>query len=317
MNKLYIPLLAGAAVMLSGCKKESFTRVDSGQLVTPRLVVNEGTTPFTGALEVYPCRPGTAIYYGNYTNEQLTPFNALYTISNGDVYNALRPLTLPVGDYNMIYWGVAHPQEPTTANKAVQDPRITIDEDLAGQNYTLRKYPQAGDTTYYPVYDFVFANQTVDIGAQNIAVPLRRVVAGVTLTLKKKDNVKFDAQIASINALIGNIAEELNFDTAEPENQTKTVRFPITIAADSLTAANPVALVFPSAPQPPITIVFTLKNGTQRTFRTRLSNTLTANTKLSVTVEIGQIFTSETEAGGFEVSEWEEKSETITPEQNS
>lgn len=309
MNRTYIFLLAVAALLSSGCKKTSISRNDPGQLVSPRFAVSEGTMPFTGALEIYPCEPGTTIYYGNYIDDRLTPFNALYTISGGSVHNALRPVLLPVGDYSLIYWGVSQAQEPTYTKGAVLEPSLSLNGNLAHQNYSLRKYP--ADTTYYPVYDFVYARQTVDIGAQSIAVSLKRVVSGLTVILQKEDGSKLDPEIASINVLIGNIAEDLNFDTGEAENQTKTVRFPITVADDSLTAVNPVVLVFPSAPKPPLKIVLTLKNGTERTFRTQLENTLTANTKLTVTVNMGEIFSSETETGGFRVSKWEERSETV------
>lgn len=312
MNRLYFLLLAGAALLLAGCKKTSYTRIDPGQLVTPRFAVSEGTIPFTGALEMYPCEPGTAIYYGNYIGDKLSAFNALYTISEGSVYNALRPVLLPVGDYSLIYWGVSKAQEPSYTKGAILEPGLTLNGNLAHQSYSLRKYPNVKDTTYYPVYDFVFANQTVDIGAQSIAVSLKRMVAGLSVILQKEDGSKLDSEIASINVLVGNIAADLNFDTGKPEDQTKTVRFPVTIAADSLTASNPVVLVFPSAPNPPLTIVLTLKNGTERTFRTQLDNTLTANTKLTVKVYMDKIFSSETEAGGFRVSQWEEKSETVT-----
>lgn len=315
MKTLYLSLLAGSIVLLAGCKKNSYIKVDPGQLVTPRLTVSEGLMPFTGALEVYPCVAGSAVYYGNYTNDQLSSFNAVYTISGGDVYNPLRPVTLPVGDYNLIYWGVSQAQEPTYTKGAVQDPKIAINADLAHQDYSLRPYPGINDTTYYPVYDFVFASQPVEIGTQGIAVTLKRVVAGLTVILKKTDGTKLDSQIASINVLVGSIAEDLNFDTGVPENQTKTVRFPITIAADSLTATNPTVLVFPSAPNPKLTIVLTLKDGSERTFRTQLDNALSANTKLTATVNMGEIFSSETEAGGFQVNQWEEKSETVTAEQ--
>lgn len=311
MNRLYFSLLTGAALLLAGCKKTNYTRIDPDQLVTPRFAVTEETTPYTGSLEVYPCQPGTAIYYGNYYNDKLYAANALYTISQGEIQNPLRPVILPVGKYSLIYWGVSKAQEPTYTNGGVREPSLTLNGDLNQQGYSLNKYPAATDTTYYPAYDFVFANQLVDIGTQSISVSLKRVVSGLTVILQKEDGSKLDAEISSINVLIGNIAQKLNLVTGEPENQTKTVRFPITVADDSLTASNPVVLVFPSAPNPPLTIVLTLKNGTVRTFRTQLDNTLTANTKLTVKVNMGEIFSSETEAGGFRVSQWEERSETV------
>lgn len=315
MKTRYLFLLAGSLVLLAGCKKNSYTRVPAADLVTPRLTVNEGLMPFTGALEVFPCEPGSAVYYGNYANGKLSPVNATYTISNGDIYNPLRPITLPVGDYNLIYWGYSKVQEPIYSDGGLLPPQLMLNADLAHQDYSLRKYPHVADTTYYPVYDLVFANQQVDIGAQDIAVTLKRAVAGLTVILKKTDGTKLNSQIASINVLVGSIAGELNFDTGQPQDQTKTVRFPITIAADSLTATNPTVLVFPSAPNPKLTIVLTLKDGSERTFRTQLDNTLSANTKLTATVNMGDIFSSETDAGGFQVDKWEEKSETVTAEQ--
>ena len=315
MNKMIFPLLAGITLLLAGCKKdnENGSGTDPGQVVTPRLVASEEEMPFAGALEVFPCRSGTTVYYGNYYKNQLSFYYALYTISEGNVYSALRPVTLPIGDYNLIYWGVSQTQGPTYTNGAIHEPGITLNGDLAGQSYRLRKYPGA-DTTYHPVYDFVFAKQAVDIGAESIAVPLHRVVAGLTVILQKSDNSELDSEIASINVLIGNISEKLDFVTGEPKNPTKTVRFPITVADNNLTAVNPIALVFPSAPNPPLKIVLTLKDGTIRTFRTQLNNTLAANTKLTVTVNMGEILDSETTAGGFEVNKWEEKSETVNAE---
>lgn len=315
MNRIIFPLLAGTVLLLAGCKKDngSGSGTDPDQLITPRLVAAEHETPFTGALEVFPCKHGTTIYFGNYFNDRLSFFNALYTIFEGNVYSTPRPITLPIGEYNLIYWGVSQLQEPTYISGAIHSPGIGLNNDLSRENYSLREYPGA-DTTYYPVYDFVFAKQEVDIGAESISVSLQRVVAGLTVLLQKDDHTELDPEIASIDVLIGNIAEELDFATGEPQNQTKTVRFPITIDDNNMSAVNPIALVFPSAPNPPLTIVLKLKDGTIRTFRTVLNNELKANTKLTVTVNMGEILDSETTAGGFEVNKWEEKSETVNAE---
>lgn len=81
---------------------------------------------------------------------------------------------------------------------------------------------------------------------------------------------------------------------------------------DSLTAMNATALIFPSSPNPPVKIVITLQNGQEHTFTSILNNTLTANTKLTLTIDMGQIFSTETSGGGFQVTRWQEKSETVT-----
>ena len=68
MNRIIFPLLAGTVLLLAGCKKdnENGSGTAPGQLITPRLVASEEEMPFTGALEVFPCRSGTTVYYGNY-----------------------------------------------------------------------------------------------------------------------------------------------------------------------------------------------------------------------------------------------------------
>ena len=114
MNKLTFPLLLSLAgvALLSGCKKESNgSTPEPGTLVTPRIAALEETLSFSGALEIYPCKAGTTLYYGNYYNSQLSFVDAMYTIANGDVSTALRPMTLPIGEYNMIYWGVSQAQQ--------------------------------------------------------------------------------------------------------------------------------------------------------------------------------------------------------------
>lgn len=318
MSKFTLPLLfslAGVA-LLSGCKKESNgSTPEPGTLVTPRIAALEETFSFSGALEIYPCKAGTTLYYGNYYNSQLSFVDAMYTIANGDVSSALRPMTLPIGEYNMIYWGVSQAQQGESyAAGAVRDPSISLNQDLSTQSYTLRKYSGNDDTTYYPVYDFVFATQPVDVGSQDIAVTLHRVVAGLSVVLQKDDNTQLDSEIASINAMVGGVSNGLNFATGEATGQPwRTVRFPLSLSDDNMTASNPVVLLFPTTENPPLKVVLTLKDGTTRTYRSTLANTLSSNTKLTVTINIGTIFDSETEAGGFEVNQWDEKTETITP----
>ena len=64
--------------------------------------------------------------------------------------------------------------------------------------------------------------------------------------------------IASVRILIGNIASRLDYYTAEPSDFTKTIEFPLSMSADSLSmSANSTVMVFPSADNPPLTILLT------------------------------------------------------------
>ena len=192
---------------------------------------------------------------------------------------------------------------------AVNHPPIRLNADLSKLNYTLRALT---DSTYHPVFNYVFTVKKVDIGSENINVALHRVVAGLKVILQNEDQSKLSSSIAGINIYVGSIAESLNFTTAEAVNMTKTVEFPLTVAPDSLTATNfqPVT-VFPSAANPPILIVLNLKDGTRRTYKTTLSHTLVANSMLNITVNIGDIFSSETSGGGFQVTKWNEEHEVV------
>ena len=108
MKKLMIVML-GLLTLVSACSDnddEGSYGVTSG-LITPKIRARVtdplNQNPFTGILEVYPCKDGTSIYYGNYINGKLTVFNGYYVISKGDVYgDNNRELHLPIGEYNMV-----------------------------------------------------------------------------------------------------------------------------------------------------------------------------------------------------------------------
>ena len=111
-------------------------------MVTPDLSVTLSDTqsPMTGVLEAYPCQAGGAIYYGNYIEGKLTPFPGMYYLQNGEIYgDKNREISLPVGTYNMIYWGTPKYEEPIYSNPVVVDPQITIGGDLSQQYFGLRK----------------------------------------------------------------------------------------------------------------------------------------------------------------------------------
>lgn len=286
--------------------------VPESQLVSPQLYARLiSRTPMTGVLEVYPCQPNSAIYYGNYYKGALTPINARYIVSDGSALTSTNPVYLPVGEYTMIYWGT--PKQDTTiySNIAVTDPRITLGGNLADQYFGLRKYGSASDTTYYPTYDLVHAVNPVVIGSEELSADLQRAVAALIVVLHNKDNEKFDSIIYSVDILISGVAEKINFYTAEPVNQTKTVRFPLTMAADSSYMSNPAVMLFPTIPNPLLQIIVTLKNGAVKTYRQRMQETLEANSRLTLTLVLDEIFAEGTSTGGFQISQWEEKKETI------
>lgn len=118
-------LLLGAIsflVLFSACKDDdnvnsNTTPPEETQLVTPevraRIADPLNQNPFTGILEIYPCNAETSIYYGNFINGNKTVFNGYYTILDGHVYGEYnRPLHLPLGTYNMVYWGTPKYDDP-------------------------------------------------------------------------------------------------------------------------------------------------------------------------------------------------------------
>ena len=117
MKKLMLLSLLSTFIFYSCSDDDSCTtyKEDNGNLVTPDLSVTLSDTqsPMTGVLEAYPCQAGGAIYYGNYIEGKLTPFPGMYYLQNGEIYgDKNREISLPVGTYNMIYWGRADLQQP-------------------------------------------------------------------------------------------------------------------------------------------------------------------------------------------------------------
>ena len=82
--------------------------VTSG-LITPKIRARVtdplNQNPFTGILEVYPCKDETSIYYGNYINGGSRYLMVITSYQRGRVWDNNRELHLPIGEYNMVYWG--------------------------------------------------------------------------------------------------------------------------------------------------------------------------------------------------------------------
>ena len=113
-------------------------------LITPDISVRMAEPlsvhPFTGILEIYPCNDESSVYYGNYFNGKLTPFYGYYTILNGDIsgqYN--RELHLPVGNYNMVYWGTPKYDEPIHNSPQIVSPGLLEGADLSKLYFRDRK----------------------------------------------------------------------------------------------------------------------------------------------------------------------------------
>ncbi len=320
MKKILL-LSAFVAALFASCSKDDSTLFVCGdgdgcadELVSPllRATVNSPEnpqSPMTGVLEVYPCQDKSSIYYGNYVNNNRTSFPGLYALKDGEIFgDDNRVISLPVGTYNMVYWGTPKYEDPIYTAPAITEPQLSVGTDLSQQYFGLRR--NLPDTTYCPVFDLVYAVKPVNVGTEDLNAAMKRQVAGLKVIVKDKNNGVLSSSISSIEAHIGGIAEKLNVFTAEPSNQTKTVAFPLVFSADGTQLSNATVMVFPSANAPLFQLFITLKDGTVKKFGQALKSPLKANTKLTLTLTLNGIFTEENE-GNFTIDNWQEESETI------
>lgn len=323
MNKLVFSTLL-VAVFLCSCSKDDDcdcgTNGKEEELITPELAEvdvtsDASTSAFTGALMVYPCLEDTTLYYGNYNKKgTLTVINAMYAIKNGSIATAPLPVRLPLGDYNFLYWAIPkNSQTDSTydASSMINEPGLRLGTNLSDLSLSLRKTSYS-DTTYSPVYDYLHAVNPIKVGTEKMQATLKRAVSGLKVTLTNKDGDKMNESIASARILIGTIASQLNYYTAIPSDFTKTVMFPLSMSADSMSmSANSTVMVFPSAANPPLTIELTLKNGQVKRYQKPLANALAAGNRLTLNITLGDLYSEETSSDGFEVVNWTESSETI------
>ena len=306
----------GLAALIASCSDDDRNNdTDNQHLVSPSMAVSISNTdgrqsPFTGILTIMPCDANSSIYYGNYVKGKLSPFYGYYRVKDGSFHdNSInREISLPIGTYNMIYWGTPKYEEPIYSNPAVKDPQLTLGGDLSQQYFGLRQ--NLPDTTYYPVFDLVYAVKPANIGTEELNAAMKRKVAGLKVIVKDKNNGILSSSISGMKVNIGGIAEKLNLYTAEPVNQTKTVTFPLVLSTDGTQMSNATVMLFPSATSPLFQLIITLKNGTVKTFKQTLSAPLKANTRFTLTLTLGDIF-SEEETGNFTIDNWQEESETI------
>lgn len=313
MKKLIV--LMSLAFIIASCSDDDENNgMDSPYLISPRMEMSvnntDGQSPLTGILTVVPCNANSSIYYGNYVRGKLSPFYGFYQVKDGTFYNDAinREISLPTGTYNMIFWGTPKYQEPIYASPAVHEAAHSIGIDMSKQSISLFQIPS--DTVYYPVYDLVYAMQPIKIGSENLKASLKRVVAGLKVILKDKDNAVLSSSIASVSVRVTNIYSELNYFTGEPQGKPRTIAFPLVRSIDGTQMSNNMVMLFPSAGKPEFQLTIMLKNGNVKTFKQTMSAPLNANTKLTLTLSLGDIF-SEESSGDFTVDNWNEENEDI------
>jgi len=313
MKKLLF--LSTLALLAVGCDDDSASNGgENTELIAPALYMNvvtgDGDKPFTGVLSIAPCTEGTSIYYGNYVNSKLSPFYGYYFVQNGELYasDSNRELYLPLGNYEMLYWGTPKYEEPIYAYPAVREPTYNIGGDLAQQDFSLLK--MSDTDAYYPTYDLVFACHRVTVGAEDLDAALKRVVAGLKVILKDKDNQVLSTEITNVEVRVTNIYEKLNAYTAEPHGDPCTVSFPLVRSTDGLQMSNGIVMLFPSAGIPELQLNISLADGQVKHISQQLKQPLEANNKLTLTISIGDIFEEEG-SGSITVDEWNENHEEI------
>ena len=302
MKKLVV--FAVLAAIVASCADDNPPQIEkSSELVSPRLLMDVST-------ESGQSKAGTSIYYGNYINRKLTPFYGYYQVKDGAFYNdgVNRELSLPAGLYNMIYWGTPKYEEPIYAHPLMRDPVYILGEDMSRQHFSLFK--MEADTTYYPVFDLVHAVQPANIGSEDLKASLKRVVTGLKVIIKDKNNGILSSSIDSMVVRITNIAGELNFYTAAPQGSPRTVAFPLVRSVDGTQMSNATVMLFPSFGKPEFQMSIILKNGNVKSFKQTLNGPLEANSKLTLTLTLGDIF-SEESSGEFTLDNWNEESQTI------
>lgn len=309
-------LLIGLAALIASCSDDDRNNdTDNQHLVSPSMAVSISNTdgrqsPFTGILTIMPCDANSSIYYGNYVKGKLSPFYGYYRVKDGSFHdNSInREISLPIGTYNMIYWGTPQYQTPIYAHPAIKEAAHSIGADMSQQSLGLFRI--SADTIYYPVFDLVYATQPVNIGSESLSGSLKRVVAGIKVVLKDKDNAVLSSSIDSVAVRITNIYSELNYYTGKPQGTPRTIAFPLIRSNDGTQMSNSTVMLFPSAGKPEFQLAIILKNGNVKSFRQALSSPLDANAKLTLTLSLGDIF-SEESSGDFTVDDWNEKNENI------
>lgn len=310
MLLLSIPLFFIACLDDEECNPE---KNNSGTLIIPELYATlPANDPMTGALSVYPCRENSSIYFGNYNRSgELLAIHAFYITQNGTANSGSSPVRLPIGTYNMVYWGLPQATTPQYVPSAVQDPPVQIGDDLSTLQLKLRKYENINDTTYYPTHDYALAVAPVNIGTEQLHAALKRKSAAIDVIVQNKNNASLAENIDSMWVHLGGIADGINFYTGVPSNIFRTVEFGLEANEDNTKRISKTVMVFPSSPSPLFQLFILLDNQQTKVYKLNLSKTLTAGTKLTLTLTLNEIISEENKVGEFTVDNWTEYSESV------
>lgn len=310
---LFLSLLA----LLAACGKDEDCDYNNDNkpkpedLVTPALYATlqqKTTDPYTGPMEVLPCQADNGIYIGNYTaNGTPVPFPAYYTITDGTGSSKNYPLRLPIGTYNLIYWG--YPTYYNSPDAYLADPRLVVGEKLEGTSLGLRKVPS--DTVYYPVHDLVHGSQIIKIGQEDMQAHLKRASAALGVVVTETNGNAFNEAIDSMWVYIGDIYSNVNYYSAQPEGSFRTLCFGISPSADRKEWSNEFVSVFPSRPTPLFQLFVQLSNGKIKSYGQRLASQLNAGTKTTVNLSMDGVLLVEGDTGGFQVDKWKEQTDSI------
>lgn len=310
---VFLSLLA----LLASCGKDEDCDYDNSNkpkpedLVTPTLYATlqqKTTDPYTGPMEVLPCQVNDETYIGNYTAAGIPIASpAYYTITNGTGSSQNYPLRLPVGTYNLIYWG--YPTFFNTPDAIIDDPRLIIGEKLNKTSLGLRKVSM--DTVYYPVHDLVHGSQIIKIGQEDMQAHLKRASAALGVIVTETNGNAFSEAIDSMWVYIGGIYSDLNYYSAQPEGSFKTIRFGISPSADRKEWSNEFISVFPSRPAPLFQLFVQLSNGKLKSYQQNLNSQLNAGTKTTVNLSMDGVLLVEGQTGGFQVDKWKEQTDSI------
>lgn len=278
-------------------------------LETVKFIALQSNKGFSGALELFPCKQGTTNYIGNYiTPTTVSVINPSCLLTDGRITNWGYKLLLPLGNYNILYWGIS--RSSAYSQSRVRAPGLTAGVDLSSLYWSLVQ--NSDKRTYMPVWDQVMVAQSIQIGGASVDdVNLERKVAGLNVIIKNTSGNAFDTSITAFEVLVAGIAEKINFATGIPENLTKTVKFTLSIDENRLMASNLTAMLYPSAASPAITINVKLANGQTKSYTTNLTNAFEANTAQTITILTADILSTDP-SSTFSVESWKESSQTIT-----
>ena len=317
--------LAGLTIVMSmalgACSNEddaSPVPAEADDLYTPVLKASstDGTggtlENYTGFLEALPCTGTDYTYYGNYSSSALLlAIPAYYEVSDGYAKNSSTPVRLPLGTYNMLYWG--HPTQELAVAGDLISPSFTIGQKMAEQTFGLASL-DASANTYSPTHQFVIGTQSVAIGTDSLHADLTQATTALNINISNSSGEAMNASIDSMWISVANTAKTINAVTgaATSSSTSGTVNFGLTKSSDSMKFASGDVYLFPSVSTPSVTIYAKLANGQTKSVSHALTSTLPAGTITTVNITVETILSSLPDAGLLRVNSWVEQTESFS-----